>query len=86
MAGQFLTVKRAAARLDVSPMTVYRLIYAGALTGHYIGQGSKPRVRVDEAELLEYMDSTADRTHPPSGPQTPSPPPGPRPAPSRRAA
>jgi excisionase family DNA binding protein len=72
-----LTVKAAAGRLDASPMTVYRLVYAGRLTPHYIGLGSRPRVRIDEEDLDSYIASTR-ATHPPAGPQTPPPPPGPK--------
>jgi excisionase family DNA binding protein len=54
-----LTVKAAAGRLSTSPMTVYRLIYAGTLPYHNIGSGRrKPRVRVAEADLDAYIEST----------------------------
>lgn len=57
---QLVSVKNAAKRIDASPMTVYRLIYAGTLTPHYIGTGKvKPRVRLDEAEVDAYIAGTA---------------------------
>jgi len=56
MARQFLSVKNAAKRLDASAMTVYRLVYAGKLTGYPIGLGkTKPRIRIDEDELTAFM-------------------------------
>jgi excisionase family DNA binding protein len=55
----FLTVKEAAARLRTSPMTVYRLIYAKRLRCNNIGTGEvKPRLRVSEAALSEYLATT----------------------------
>ncbi len=84
MSANLLSVKAAALRLDASPMTVYRLVYAGRLIPHYIGLGSKPRVRISEPDLDAYIEST--RTHPPAGPSTPPPPSGPKPANPRRAA
>lgn len=56
MARQFLKVATAAARLDAHPMTVYRLVWSGRLTGHPIGTGKKkPRIRIDADELDEFM-------------------------------
>lgn len=59
-ATDLITVKHAAARLDASPMTVYRLIYAKKLKPHRIGLGqTKPRIRVAVADLDAYIASTA---------------------------
>jgi excisionase family DNA binding protein len=55
----FLTVKEAATRLRVSPMTVYRLIYAKRLTPNNVGTGPvKPRLRISEQALAEFMAGT----------------------------
>lgn len=83
MADQLLTVKHAAERLDVAPMTVYRLIYAGLLEPRHIGLGKKkPRVRVAESELDRYIASTGQSNTPKPGTPRPSTPPSspPRPA------
>jgi excisionase family DNA binding protein len=80
MSANLLSVKAAAERLDASPMTVYRLVYAGRLVPHYIGLGSKPRVRIAESDLDAYIDSTR-AGGPPAGPGSPPPPPGPKPGP-----
>jgi hypothetical protein len=86
MTTNLLSVKAAALRLDASPMTVYRLLYAGLLTPHHIGLGkSRPRIRIAEPDLDAYIDSTY-AGKPPAGPGTPPPPPGPKPATPRRAA
>lgn len=61
MARQWLTVKAAAARMSVSPMTVYRLVYDEKLTPHNIGRGTKkPRIRLDEAEVDAFMKASAE--------------------------
>lgn len=60
---QLLAVPEAAKRLDVSPATVYRLVYAGRLTPHCIGTGkSRPRVRIDEAELEAFIKASKAAT------------------------
>jgi excisionase family DNA binding protein len=60
MARQWMSVKDAAARMAVSPMTVYRLVYDGVLTPYNIGRGkTKPRIRLDEAEVDAHMASCA---------------------------
>lgn len=60
MAKNLITVKHAAERIDTSPMTVYRLIYAGLLRPHYIGLGKvKPRVRVADTDVTAYIEATA---------------------------
>lgn len=57
---RLLKVTAAAERLDASPATVYRLIYSGRLTPHYIGTGKiRPRVRVAEDELDRYIRGSA---------------------------
>lgn len=40
---------------DVSRKTVYRLLYAGELDRVDIGTGSRPRPRVPEASLADYI-------------------------------
>lgn len=61
MAKRLLSINTAAERLDVSPKTVYRLIYAKKLPIHNIGLGKKqPRVRIAESDLDAYIDGTAE--------------------------
>jgi excisionase family DNA binding protein len=58
-ADSFLTVKEVASRLHTSPMTVYRLIYQTRLRANDVGTGKvKPRLRVSEAALTEYLATT----------------------------
>lgn len=54
-APEWLTVREAASRLTVSPMTVRRLIDRGELRGHRIGR----QVKVRPADLDAYIAATA---------------------------
>lgn len=93
MSDRLLTVAHAAGQLDVSPMTVYRLVYAHQLTAVPVGLGkSRPRIRIRESELTAFMargsktpPSTpppsrppAQPRQPPAAPRTPPPPAGPK--------
>lgn len=50
-----LTVKAAAKQIDTSPMTIYRLVYAGQLKYVTVGLGkSRPRIRIDAADLARF--------------------------------
>lgn len=49
-----MTVKQAAARLEVSPSLVYSLIAAGKLRYHRVGHG-RGRLRVPEDAIGEYL-------------------------------
>lgn len=54
-------VSAAAALLDVTPKTVYRLIACGQLSPIDVdASGKQPRIRISEAELKKFIDS---RTH-----------------------
>jgi excisionase family DNA binding protein len=53
---QFLSVKTVALRLDVKPITVYRLVYAKHLTAVPIGLGKRrPHIRIAESSLRAFM-------------------------------
>jgi len=53
---RFLSVKSAAEVLDVAPITVYRLVYAGHLKATPIGLGKKrPHIRIAESALRAFM-------------------------------
>jgi excisionase family DNA binding protein len=53
---RFLSVKSAAVLLDVAPITVYRLVYAGHLKAVPVGLGKKrPHVRIAESTLRTFM-------------------------------
>lgn len=53
-AESLLNVPEVAARLGVSPMTVYRLLDAGELTEHRIGKAR----RIAPADLAAYLAAT----------------------------
>jgi excisionase family DNA binding protein len=53
---RMLTVKEAAELLAVRPMTIYRLIYARVLPAFQL-HGPRSAIRIDEAELREWMES-----------------------------
>ncbi|MFY1690905.1 helix-turn-helix domain-containing protein [Plantactinospora sp. WMMB782] len=56
MAHRLLKVQAAAALLDASASTVYRLVYAGRLSAVPIGTGKKkPRIRIKSDELDQLM-------------------------------
>ncbi len=50
-----LTVPEVAARLRVSRASVYRRIAAGELPVHRLGSGPRAPLRVDGAELLDWL-------------------------------
>jgi excisionase family DNA binding protein len=53
---QLLSVKTVAERLDVAPITVYRLVYAKHLRAVPIGLGKKrPHIRIAESALRAFM-------------------------------
>jgi excisionase family DNA binding protein len=65
---QLVSVKNAAARLDVHPDTVRRLLDRGTLTKHVVGARS---VRIDARELERYVrgDGTGVEDAPANAPQ-----------------
>lgn len=58
MGGEMLTVKAAAARLGLSPKTVYALCGAGELAHHKLGLG-RTAIRIAESEVVRYLTTTA---------------------------
>jgi excisionase family DNA binding protein len=70
-----MTVRQAAARLEVSPALVYQLIASGKLGCHRIGNG-RGVIRIAEAHLQAYLVEA--ESEPVRGP-APSPPPAPLP-------
>jgi excisionase family DNA binding protein len=57
--GRLFSVETVAEQLDVSKATVYSLIHAGSLSAHYIGTGKRPRVRISESALAEFIRASA---------------------------
>lgn len=66
-----MTVKQAAARLEVSAATVYGLVAAGKLRCHRVGLG-RGCIRISEEHIVQYL-SGAER----GGEVMPHPPPSP---------
>lgn len=62
-----MTVKKAAERLEVSPATVYALVASGRLRCHRIGIG-RGAIRIDEAQLAEFLSGTVPRVTEPVAP------------------
>ena len=54
-AKQFYTPQEAAAVLDVSPMTIYRLINSGKLDGRKIGNSRNSHLRINKDSLETYL-------------------------------
>jgi putative molybdopterin biosynthesis protein len=54
-----LTVEEVAEKLKVSPATVYSLLRAGELISYRVGRSW----RIDEADLLEYIQQKKTRNH-----------------------
>lgn len=52
---QLLTVNEVAERLRLSRYTIYRLISAGTIPAVRVGQGRFAPLRVDAAELHEFI-------------------------------
>ena len=50
-----LTVNEAAARLNVTPATIYRAISARALAHHKLGQGAHARIRIHPDDLATWL-------------------------------
>lgn len=56
MGERLLSVNHAAERLDISPKSVYRLVYADQLPAVPVGTGKKkPRIRIPESALEAFM-------------------------------
>ncbi len=54
----YITVKQAAALMNVHPMTFYRFVWAGEIDRINIGQGkSRPRYRVRRSKVDALMSS-----------------------------
>lgn len=58
-----MTVKQAAARMEVSPGTVYQLIASGRLRCYRIGNG-RGVIRIAEEHVQEYLKSAEERQKP----------------------
>ena len=56
---QFLTVAEVAARMQVSKMTVYRLVHAGDLTAVRVGRSFRVPEHAVDAYLREAFRETA---------------------------
>lgn len=57
-APQMLTIPEVAGRLGISRTSVYDLIAKGRIPAHDISSGGKPRLRVEESELTDFIKST----------------------------
>jgi excisionase family DNA binding protein len=55
MGDRFLSVNHIADKLDLSPKSVYRLVYGGHLKAVPVGTGKRPRIRIAESELEAFM-------------------------------
>lgn len=55
MGDRLLSVNHVADRLDISPKSVYRLVYGKHLKAVPLGTGKKPRIRIPESELEQFM-------------------------------
>lgn len=62
-----LTINDICRILKCSPTTIYRLIKAGKLRAHRLGDGPSASLRVDEDSLREYIEA-----HTVSGPSAAS--------------
>ena len=51
-----LTTPQAAERLNVHPETIRRLVKAGKLKALVLSDSSRARVRIDEKDLLLFID------------------------------
>jgi len=58
---ELLNVREVAARLRVSPPTVYRRIQQGDLVAHRLGPGPCSPIRIDADELDRFLDRTRPR-------------------------
>jgi excisionase family DNA binding protein len=52
-----LTTPQAAERLNVHPETIRRLVKAGKLKAVSLSDTSRPRLRIDEKELQDFIDN-----------------------------
>jgi excisionase family DNA binding protein len=64
----YLTVAEVAARLRLTPMSVYRLIHSGALPAYRFGNS----FRIDPADLDTYLESARAPKPTPTPPPKPS--------------
>ena len=55
-----LSVKQAAARLNISPQSIYSLIESGRLVAHRFGMG-RGAIRVSEADLADFISSCREK-------------------------
>lgn len=56
MGERLLSVNHVADRLDISPKSVYRLVYGNHLPSVPVGTGKKkPRIRIPESALEAFM-------------------------------
>jgi excisionase family DNA binding protein len=60
--GSFLTVSDVAARLNVSKMTVYRLVHSGEMPAVHIGHS----FRINETAVADYLAEAAVEADPSS--------------------
>ena len=60
--GNFLTVSDVAARLNVSKMTVYRLVHSGEMPAVHIGHS----FRINETAVADYLAEAAVEADPSS--------------------
>ena len=72
-ASQLLNVRKVAARLDVSVKTIYRLIYDGSIRHRKI----RSAIRVSEADLEAFIQSSAVAVSSPREDRISIPPPRP---------
>ena len=52
---RLLTVREVASRLGLTPSGVYSMVEAGRLPALALGEGKRPRIRVDEDELNRWL-------------------------------
>ena len=53
--GRLLNVKQAALRLGLSRSAVYAMVEDGRLPALKLGDGKRPRIRIDEGELEAWL-------------------------------
>lgn len=66
------TVQEAAARLKISPATVYALINSGKLACHRIGVG-RGVIRISEANIATYLEACHMQAAAQGAPRLPRP-------------
>lgn len=61
MGERLLSVNTVADRLDLSPKSVYRLVYGKHLPAVPMGTGKRPRIRIPESALEAFMTAGTRR-------------------------